>query len=66
MVFAEFIVLIRDFLFSMLSMVSTYIGAFFSMYIFDDISLGQLFIAVGVIGVILGFVMKLFKGGDEE
>lgn len=66
MIFAEFIVLIRDFLFGMLSMVSTYIGAFFSIYVFNDISLGQLFIVLGVVGVILGLVMKLFKGGDDE
>lgn len=66
MIFAEFIVLIRDFLFAMLSMVSTYIGAFFSMYIFDDISLGQIFIALGVVGVILSLILKPLKGGDDE
>lgn len=65
MLLADFIVLIRDFLFAMLSMGSTYIGAFFSMYVFSDISVGQLMIAVGVTSVFLGLIMKLF-GGDNE
>ena len=65
MILSEFIVLIRDFLFSMLSMSSTYIGAFFSMYIFSDISVGQHVIVLGVVTFLISLVLNLFKGDDD-